>query len=84
MTRANVHEAKTHLSKLLNAAAEGEEVIITRRGGKVTQFKLTPIVPEDKPYLFGALKGKIKYAPDYDKADQEITELFEESARKPW
>jgi antitoxin (DNA-binding transcriptional repressor) of toxin-antitoxin stability system len=47
MTTANVHEAKTNLSKSLNAA-EGGEVIITRRGGKITQFKLTPVKPIHK------------------------------------
>ena len=84
MKTANVHEAKSNLSKLLNAAAEGDEVIITRRGGKVTQFKLTPVKPTPKNgKLFGAYKGKIVFAPDYEQADQEITEMFEESARKP-
>lgn len=84
MTTANVHEAKTNLSKLLNAAAEGDEVIITRRGGKVTRFKLTPVIQTPKNgKLFGAYKGKIVFAPDYDQADQEVTEMFEASARKP-
>jgi len=72
MTTANVHEAKTNLSKLLNAAAEGDEVIITRRGSGVTQFKLTPVKAVRKTgKLFGAYKGKITFAPDYDKADQD-------------
>ncbi|MGI9027607.1 MAG: type II toxin-antitoxin system Phd/YefM family antitoxin [Candidatus Saccharimonadales bacterium] len=79
MTTANVHEAKTNLSKLLNAAAEGDEVIITRRGGKVTKFKLMPVETAKKPKLFGALKGKIIFAPDYDKADKEILDIFEKS-----
>lgn len=84
MKTANVHQAKSNLSKLLNAAAEGDEVIITRRGGKVTKFKLTPIKPTTKAgKLFGAYKGKILFAPDYEQADQEITEIFEKSASKP-
>ena len=82
MTTANVHEAKTNLSKLLNAAADGDEVIITRRGGKVTQFKLIPVKNAAKPKLFGSLKGKIVFAPDYDKADREILEMFENSTQK--
>jgi prevent-host-death family protein len=82
MTTANVHEAKTNLSKLLNAAADGEEVIITRRGSRVTQFKLLPVMQSRKPKLFGALKGKIIFAPDYDKADAEILDMFEESMSK--
>lgn len=83
MTTANVHEAKTNLSKLLNAAAEGDEVIITRRGGKVTRFKLQPLEEPRKSKLFGALKGKIIFAPDYDQADQEILTMFETSINKP-
>ena len=79
MTTANVHQAKSNLSKLLNAAAEGEEVIITRRGGKVTRFKLIPAQAVKKPPLFGALKGKIVYSEDYDQADAEIQAMFEES-----
>jgi hypothetical protein len=36
-----------------------------------------------KPKLFGVLKDKIEFTPDYDQADQEILELFEKSANKP-
>lgn len=79
MTTANVHQAKTNLSKLLNAAASGQEVIITRRGGSVTRFKLQPLPAQDKVKRFGALKGKIVFAADYDAADQEIQQMFEES-----
>jgi prevent-host-death family protein len=82
MTTANVHQAKSNLSKLLNAAAEGEEVIITRRGGKINRFKLTPVKEPTKPKLFGALKGKVVYSDDYEQADAEIRAMFEESATK--
>ncbi len=78
MTTANVHQAKSNLSKLLNAAAEGDNVIITRRGGKITRFKLQPLDSPKKAKLFGALKGKIVYADDYDKADEEILEILED------
>jgi prevent-host-death family protein len=82
MTISNVHEAKTNLSKLLDNAAEGEEVIITRRGGAITRFKLTPVRPvHTKRALFGAYKNKIAFSSDYDIADQEITDLFEESTK---
>jgi prevent-host-death family protein len=83
MTTANVHQAKTNLSQLLNAAADGDEVIITRRGGKVTRFKLQPLEEPSKVPLFGALKGKIKYSSDYDLADAEVLQLFEEAVKKP-
>jgi prevent-host-death family protein len=82
MTTANVHQAKSNLSKLLNAAADGDDVVITRRGGKITQFKLIPVDGHLKLPLFGALKGKIVFADDYDKADAEIVEMFEDSVSK--
>ena len=76
MTTANVHQAKTNLSKLLSAAANGEDVVITRRGGAVTQFKLMPIHQAARPDPFGALHGKIVFAPDYETADAEILSMF--------
>lgn len=81
MTIANVHEAKTNLSKLLDTAAAGNEVVITRRGGVITRFRLMPVhIYPKKRAVFGAYKDKIKFAAGYDAADQEIAELFEESA----
>lgn len=79
MTTANVHQAKTNLSKLLDAAERGDEVIITRRGGAVTKFKLVPqiTINAKRSRLRGSLKDKIHYAPDYDKADAEIIEIIE-------
>jgi prevent-host-death family protein len=85
MTTANVHQAKTNLSKLLDAAARGEKVVITRRGqGQVSSFVLTPVKQAaKKSKIFGAYKDKIILAPDYDDADAEILEMFEESINKP-
>lgn len=81
MTIANVHEAKTNLSKLLDDAADGKEVVITRRGGSITRFKLTPIQSRQMNHVvFGTYKDRISFSSDYDTADQEIAELFEESA----
>jgi prevent-host-death family protein len=81
MQTANVHQAKTNLSKLLDAAARGEDVIITRRGGAVTEFRLVPVQPSGRRGLYGALAGEVLFAPDYDGADQEIAEAFAESLR---
>lgn len=84
MKTANVHQAKTNLSRLLTAAADGDEVIITRRGGAVTRFRLVPVVQLPMSgKLYGAYQDKITLAPDYDTADREISELFDESARQP-
>ena len=83
MVTANVHEAKTNLSKLLDAAERGEEVIITRRGSGANRFVLKPIDSPDTSGIFGALRGKVKYSPDYNDADAEITSMFEKAFDRP-
>jgi prevent-host-death family protein len=74
MTVTNIHEAKTHFSKLVERAAAGEEIVIGKAGKPVA--RLVPFVepkPVRKP---GAWKGKIKYLADWDEMDKEIEELF--------
>ena len=62
MKTVNVHEAKTHLSRLLESVAEGEEIIIARAGKPVA--KLVPL--KSKPRRPGGLKGKIRIHSDFD------------------
>lgn len=57
----NVHEAKTHLSRLLDEVAAGREVVIARAGKPVA--KLVPVRTHAKRKL-GILKGKIKIDDD--------------------
>lgn len=54
----SVHEAKTHLSRLLDEALAGTSVVVTRRGKPVA--RLEPIHPSGRR-VFGAYKGKIKF-----------------------
>lgn len=62
MTVVNVHEAKTHLSRLLARVAAGEEVVIGKAGKPVA--KLVPIKPEPLPPREpGRLKGLV-HVPD--------------------
>ena len=65
MAQVNIHEAKTHLSRLVEQAAKGEEIVIAKSGRPVA--KLVPITKpgalKRKP---GALKGKIKLRPGWD------------------
>jgi len=61
-TQVNIHEAKTHLSRLLERVAAGEEVVIARAGKPIARLvAVTP--PVRRP---GALRGKIWIAPDFD------------------
>lgn len=64
MQTVNIHEAKTHFSKLIEAVAQGEEIVIAK-AGKPTAM-LVPM-PDHKPMRTpGAMKGKMKIAADFD------------------
>ena len=58
MAIVSVHEAKTHLSRLIDKVLSGEEVVITRRNRVVARI-VSPETPKKKP-LLGALKGRIE------------------------
>ena len=60
----NVFEAKTHLSKLIAMAENGEDVVIARAGKPVV--RLSKLVPEKQKIRFGGLKGKLHIADDFD------------------
>jgi len=62
MATFNVHDAKTHLSRLLDRVAQGEEVIIAKSGRPVA--KLVRVAAE--PRKPGRLKGRIRISPDFD------------------
>jgi prevent-host-death family protein len=58
MTSVSVHEAKTHLSRLLREIAEGGEIEITNRNRVVA--RIVPPAPAKKKPLLGALKGQFE------------------------
>jgi prevent-host-death family protein len=58
----NVHEAKTHLSRLLERVAAGEEIIIAKSGRPVAKLVRVAVEPR-RP---GRLKGRIRVGPDFD------------------
>jgi prevent-host-death family protein len=63
MQTVNIHEAKSQLSRLIEAAVSGEEVVIAKAGTPVVRL----VSVEQKPKLrFGLMKGKIKIADDFD------------------
>jgi prevent-host-death family protein len=70
-----MHQAKSSLSRLVERALAGEEVVIARNGEPLV--KLVPIPKERKPRVPGRGKGKIWISPDFEFTDEEITELFE-------
>ena len=60
----NIYEAKTKLSKLVDLAAGGQDVIIARAGKPVA--RLTSIKPEKRPIIYGLLEGKGWIADDFN------------------
>jgi prevent-host-death family protein len=71
----NIHEAKTHFSRLVDRAVAGEDIVIAKAGRPVA--KLVGYSTPKEPRKLGLLKGKIWIAPDFDAFDQEIAKLFE-------
>ncbi len=71
----NMHQAKSSLSRLVERALAGEEVVIARNGQPLVQ--LVPVSRERKPRVPGRGKGKISTGPDFEFTETEITELFE-------
>ncbi|HYN53031.1 MAG TPA: type II toxin-antitoxin system prevent-host-death family antitoxin [Thermoleophilaceae bacterium] len=74
MRQVNVHEAKTQLSRLLQAVEDGEEIVIARNGKPVA--KLVAHVPERKPREPGWGKDWIRVLPGFDEIDEEIARDF--------
>ena len=63
MDTVNIHEAKTHLSRLVEEVAAGGEVVIAKNG--VPRARLVPLERARK-LKFGILKGKLRYPDDLD------------------
>ena len=64
MQTVNIYEAKTQLSKLVDLAASGTDVVIARAGKPVA--RLTTIKKEKRPIVFGLLEGEGWIADDFD------------------
>jgi prevent-host-death family protein len=68
----NIHEAKTHLSRLLEQVAAGERVVISKAGSPVAD-----LVPHRTATVkFGGLKGEIAYDDATFGIDPDIQQMF--------
>jgi prevent-host-death family protein len=63
MPIVNIHEAKIHLSRLVDQAAAGEEIIIAKAGRPVARIVA---LQADKPRKLGLLKGQFTIPDDFD------------------
>lgn len=74
MEIANIHEAKSQLSKLVEQAMKGEEVIIAKAGQPMV--RLVPIQPDETPRQGGQWKGRVHIAEDFDTLPDDVAEAF--------
>lgn len=74
MSLHNIHEAKTQLSKLIEKAEQGEEIIIAKSGKPVV--KLVPYRQDAGRRKGGQWHGKIKIKADFDKLPKDIAKAF--------
>lgn len=75
MHTINMHEAKTHLSALVEEALRGEEVVIARAGKPLVRLEPVALAPKR---VSGRLRGKIRLTPDFDETPQSVIDLFEQ------
>jgi antitoxin (DNA-binding transcriptional repressor) of toxin-antitoxin stability system len=70
-----MHEAKTNLSHLVERAQNGEEIVITRNGKPVA--RLVPVIGANSlASVYGALRGRVQIATDFDELPDDIAEAF--------
>jgi prevent-host-death family protein len=74
MEIADIHEAKSQLSKLIEHAMNGEEVIIAK--AEQPMVRLVPIRADDFPRVGGQWKGRVRIATGFDTLPEEISAAF--------
>jgi prevent-host-death family protein len=74
-TSVNIHQAKTHLSRLVERVEAGEEVVIARAGRPVA--RLVPFRSRTSPRTPGLWRGRVRLAPDFDAPDDQLIDAFE-------
>jgi prevent-host-death family protein len=70
----NVHEAKTHLSRLLEAVEAGEDVVIARAGKPIA--RLVPAAARTQSRTPGAWRGQVVIADDFDETPEDLIAAF--------
>jgi prevent-host-death family protein len=77
MNIVNIHEAKTHLSKLIEKAVQGEPFVIAKAGKPMVKVIAVDTPPEKKKKRLGFMKGKISVPDNFDRLyEREIEEMF--------
>jgi len=72
MVTVNIHEAKTHLSRLVARALEGEDVVIAKRNRPLVKLV---VCDEAKPQrTLGSAKGLVQIAADFDETPEDFAD----------
>ncbi len=74
MFLVNIHEAKTHLSRLIRKVMNGEEVVIAK--GNKPLIKLVSLETKNPTRKIGSAKGVIKLSKDFDKSLDDFQEYM--------
>jgi prevent-host-death family protein len=78
MKSVNIHEAKTHLSKLVDQAAKGESFVIAKAGKPLVKVVALEASEQSPGKRLGFMRGEIAVPPDFDRMGrEEIDRLFE-------
>jgi prevent-host-death family protein len=72
--QVNVYEAKTQLSKLIDRAVAGEEVVISRAGKPMV--RLVPVAARPARRTPGSARGQIRMSPDFDELPEDLAAAF--------
>lgn len=82
--QVNMHEAKTHLSRLVDEAAAGEEIVIARNGKPAARLVKVEERPTTRPgYGAGRGKNRVPTWEEWKRMDAELLEEVEASSNDP-
>jgi prevent-host-death family protein len=71
----NIHEAKTHLSRLVERVVTGEEIVIARAGHPLV--RMVPYLERSEPRVPGTMSGRIAIEADFDATPEWLLGAFE-------
>jgi prevent-host-death family protein len=76
MIKINIHEAKTHLSRYVEEAAQGKEVVIVKAGKPIA--RIAPLAPPKAKRKLGLLGGKARIPDDFNSSlpDEVLAEFL--------
>lgn len=77
----NIHEAKTHLSRLVDRAAAGEEIVIGRAGRPLV--RMVAYIERSEPRVPGTMSGRIAIGADFDATPEWLLDAFEGPSSLP-